>query len=95
MTAVVAVQAQEAVGQDPAAQVGAQLLLDEPGRRLTAGVRSGQEGLELLAHDLVQERVNGGSRHVAPLGPMPLHPDRIGCRWHAEGGCASRQLLPA
>jgi uncharacterized protein (DUF697 family) len=45
LSAIVAVQAEEAVGGDAAAQVGAQLLLDEAGRGLAAFSGAGEEGL--------------------------------------------------
>jgi len=66
--AVVTTQAQEPVGEDPAAQVGPQLLLHEAGRWLPAGRRAGQKGLEPLAHHAVQERLLG---IVAGLGLSP------------------------
>ena len=59
MAAVVAAQAQEAVGEDPAAQEGAKLLLHEVWRGTLTRPRAGEEGLELLADDAVQEGVLG------------------------------------
>jgi hypothetical protein len=50
----VAVQAQEAVGEDAAAEEGAELLLDETRRRPIAVSGAGEEGLELLANGAVQ-----------------------------------------
>jgi hypothetical protein len=59
VAAVVAAQAQEAVGEDPAAQEGAQLLLDEMWRGTLPSPRTGEKRLELLANDAVQEGVLG------------------------------------
>ncbi len=53
--AVVAVEAQEAMRQDSAAQERAQLLLDEAGRGLLSASRLCEEGLEVLAYDLVEQ----------------------------------------
>ena len=64
MPTTVAVQAQEAVGEDPAAKEGAELLLDETGRWPLAGSCAGEEGLELLADGSVQEGLVGRSRAV-------------------------------
>jgi len=46
-------KAQEAVGEDAAAQERSKLLLDEVRRRALARPRARQEGLELLADDAV------------------------------------------
>src|SRR4029450_3908120 len=54
VTAVVAAQAQEAVGEDAAAQEGAELLLDEVRSGALASSRAGEEGLELLADGAVR-----------------------------------------
>ncbi len=62
--AVVAVQAQEPVLEDAAAQVGAELLQDEAGDRLVPLAGALQEGLELVAHGPVQQRVLGRARFV-------------------------------
>jgi hypothetical protein len=53
VTTVVAMKAQEAVGEDAAAQERSKLLLDEVRRRALARPRARQEGLELLADDAV------------------------------------------
>jgi hypothetical protein len=60
----VAVQAQKAVGEDPAAKKGAELLLDETRRWPLAGSCAGEEGLELLAKGAVQGGLVRGSRAV-------------------------------
>jgi hypothetical protein len=97
---VVAVQAQEAVGEDAAAQEGADLLLDEVRRRPLAGSRPSQERLELLAHDAVQECLLRRARcvispravAVARTGrPALQHPTaemRRACRVRARGESA-------
>jgi len=66
--AVVAAQAQEAVREDAAPEVGAKLLFDEAGTGLVASARVCEEGLELLAHDLVQEGLLGAAGCVAVWG---------------------------
>jgi hypothetical protein len=48
---VVAAQAQEAEGEDAAAQEGAELLLDEVQRGTLPRSRAGEERLELFADD--------------------------------------------
>jgi len=62
--AFVAVQPQEAVGQDAAAKVGAQLVFNEVGCGLAAFARPEQEGLDLVANGLVQQRRPGRARLV-------------------------------
>ena len=57
VAALVAAQAQEAVGEDAAAQEGAELLLDEVRRWTLPRSRAREEGLELLADDAMQKRV--------------------------------------
>ena len=57
MAALVAAQAQEAVREDAAAQEGAKLLLDEVRRRALASSSTGQERLELLTDDAMEERL--------------------------------------
>ena len=52
------------VSQDSATEVGAELVLDEVWRRLLALAGTGQEGLELVADGLVEQRVGGASRGV-------------------------------
>jgi hypothetical protein len=53
-SAAVAVHAHEAVRKDPSTQEGAKLTSDEAGHRSLARGSAGQEGLELLLHDLVE-----------------------------------------
>ncbi len=62
--AVVAVQAQESVGEDAAAQIGAELVLDEAGRRLIALASAREKGFELVANGLVEQRAFGTPRLV-------------------------------
>ena len=54
VAAGIAVEPQKAVGQDPAAKVGAKLLLDEAGYGLILLAGAHEERLELLADDAVQ-----------------------------------------
>jgi hypothetical protein len=62
--AIVAVQAQEAMGEDAAAQEGLELLLDEAGHGLFVRLRARQEGLELLLDDVVEEALFGAMSRV-------------------------------
>ena len=64
VAAVVAVQAKKAVGEDAAAQEGAEIVLDEVRRGALASPRPGEEGLDLLADDAVQERLLRRARCV-------------------------------
>src|SRR4029453_3580759 len=89
VAAVVAVQAQEAVGEDAAAQEGPELLLDEVRRRTLTGSRAGQEGLELLAEDPVAGRLLGGARRVSVVGMLRFRHRaaaemRLACRVRAR-----------
>jgi hypothetical protein len=59
VAASVAVDPQEAVGQDPAPEVRAQLLLDEAGRRVLAFAGARQERLELFPDDRVERGLLG------------------------------------
>jgi hypothetical protein len=54
MTAGVAVDTQESVGEDAAREISADLALHESRRRRAGRPRSGEEGLELVAHDFVK-----------------------------------------
>jgi hypothetical protein len=63
VAAGVAVEPQKTVSKDSTAEVRAQLLLDEAGRRAIAFARSCQEGLEVFTNDRVQRSL---------LGPMAL-----------------------
>jgi hypothetical protein len=49
----VAVEPEEAVGEDSACEVRAERLLDEAGHRMVAFSGPREEALELLAHDAV------------------------------------------
>jgi len=68
--AVVAAQARESVCEDPAAQKGAQLLLDEPRHRMTLLERRREEGLELGANRSVEQVLLG----VVGAGSSRHHP---------------------
>jgi len=59
LPAVVAVHAQEAEGQDAAAQIGAELLLDEAGSGLAARASVGEEGLEPPLDDAIEDALLG------------------------------------
>ena len=52
MAAVVAVKAEEAVGEDSAANEGTELLLYESGSGMLSASCASKEGLEVLAKDL-------------------------------------------
>ena len=65
VTAHVAAQAEEAVGEDAAAEEGAELLLDETRNGRLRGSRAGQERLELFTYDAVEKRLLGRSQCVA------------------------------
>jgi len=66
-TALVAVHAHEAVGEDAAAEERPELALDEARRRPLAGLRPGQEGLELRPHRPVQHARLGPARCVSGM----------------------------
>jgi hypothetical protein len=57
MTARIAVETEEALGEDAAAQERAKLLLDEVGRGLISAVGTREEALQLLANHLVKKRL--------------------------------------
>ena len=59
MSTIITVQAKKAMSQDAVAEEGAQLLLDEAGNGLIPALRSGEEGLQLLA-DARCRRVRSG-----------------------------------
>ena len=59
MPAVVAVEAEEVMGQDAAAKEGAELLFDEAGSRLVLASRLRKKALEILSYDLVQKGAFG------------------------------------
>ncbi len=60
--AIVAVQAQETMGEDAAAQEGMKLLLDEAGYGPFASLRARQEDPEFLLDDVVEDALFGGCR---------------------------------
>lgn len=68
MAAGVAVHAREAVGEHAALEIGAYLALDEArdGRPRRSGAL--EEGLEVLAHDAVEERLLGLVTFVFDVG---------------------------
>ena len=67
MPAVVAVEAEEAMGQDAAAKEGSELLLYEARSGLVSASRAGEEGLELLTNDPMEERLLRRPRVVGAL----------------------------
>jgi hypothetical protein len=75
--AIVAVQAQEAMGEDAAAQEGMELLLDEAGHGLFASLRARQEGLEFLLDDVVEDALFGAMSCVGALRASALRVRRI------------------
>jgi len=80
--AVVAVQAQEAIGKDAAAQEGLKFLLDEAGHGLLASLRARQEGLEFSLDDVVEDALFGAMSCVGALRASAL---RVGRMWSV--GC--------
>lgn len=102
-SAVVAVHAHEAVGQDPAAQEAAELALDEARHDAFVRVGPGQEGLELRLDDAVEHaplRLSAGV--LVPSTPaVPVRRvESGGCRsGHAvrplPGACPSRAASSA
>ena len=66
--ALVAVEPQETVGEDPALEVRAELPLDEAGHGPIAFSGAREEGLELLANDGVQHGLFGAAWFVAACG---------------------------
>ena len=79
--AIVAVQAQEAMGEDAAAQEGMELLLDEAGHGLFASLRARQEGLEFLSDDVVEDALFGAMSRVGALRTAVL---RVRRRWSVD-----------
>jgi hypothetical protein len=59
----------EAVGEDPALEVGAQLALDEARCGAVPFSGAGKEGLDLLADNAVEDALLGLSARVADLTP--------------------------
>ena len=59
---------QEAMGEDPAFEVRAELPLDESGHRSIAFSGAREEGLELLANDGVQHGFVRAASFVRPCG---------------------------
>jgi len=106
VAALVAAQAQEAVGEDAEAQEGAEIPLDEMRRGTLARPCAGEEGLELLADDAVQERLLRRARHVTrprvvafgrTEGPALQHCTaamRRACRVRARGEALPTGLEP-
>jgi hypothetical protein len=75
--AIVAVQAQEAMGEDAAAQEGMELLLDEVGHGLFASLRARQEGPEFLLDDVVEDALFGAMSRVGALRTSALRVRRM------------------
>ena len=79
--AIIAVQAQEAMGEDAAAQEGMKFLLDEAGHGLLASLRARQEGLEFLLDDVVEDALFGAMSYVGALRISAL---RVRRRWSMD-----------
>ena len=75
--AIVAAQAQEAMGEDAAAQEGMELLLDEAGYGLLASLCARQEGLEFLPDDVVEDALFGAMSRVGALRTSALRVRRM------------------
>jgi hypothetical protein len=75
--AIVAVQTQEAMGEDAAAQKGVELLLDETGHGMFASLRARQEGLEFLPDDVVEDALFGAMPCVGALRTSTLRVRRV------------------
>ena len=84
----VAVQTQESVSRDAAAEVGVKLLLYEAWCGLVAFTGASQERLELVAYGLVEERVGRSPRCV--FGCWVAGPERRRARSRGPS-CASRR----
>ncbi len=90
MPAVVAVKAEEAMGEDSAANEGTEFLLDEAGRGLLPGSRASQERLEVLADHLVEQGslglvaliLDGGRPSAGPSSPPGS--EQLRCRFTAR-----------
>jgi len=87
-----AAHAQEAVGEDAAAEKRPELALDEAGHGAVALPGAGEEGLELLAHDGVEHGLVGASTGV---GRRNAEPARAGGRREHRIGGHSRSGLRA
>ncbi len=72
MAAVVAVDAQKAMSQDAALEITAHLALDEPGDGGPHPSCAGEEGLEFVADDLVEEGLLGLVAFVPGDGWGPI-----------------------
>ena len=59
MPACVAMDTKESMSEDPAFEIGPDLSFDEPGNGRALPPRTSQEGLELLADDLVKKGLFG------------------------------------
>ena len=79
--AIIAVQAQEAMGEDAAAQEGMKFLLDEAGHGLLASLRARQEGLEFSLDDVVEDALFGAMSRVGALRTSAL---RVGRMWSMD-----------
>jgi hypothetical protein len=64
----IAVEPKETTGEDATREIGAQLALDEAGHGVLALAGAREEGLELLADDLVQQGLLGAVACVAGVG---------------------------
>ena len=77
MPAVVAVHAHEAMGQDSAAQEAAELALHEAGHGSIPVLGAGQEGLELLLYDPIEDALLGAAARVIPCFALGVEARRV------------------
>ena len=84
--AIVAMKPGKPTGEPPAPEHVAKLLLDEPRQAFPVAQTGclGAEGLEILAHDLIDRALGGPARFVSRRG-------RGHCR--PEGGCRASEVL--
>ena len=80
VAALVAVQAEEAMSQHAAFEIGAELALDETGNGMATPASSGQEGLELRLDDAVKDALLGTTSLVALLLAAAARVTRMGNR---------------
>jgi hypothetical protein len=80
--AIVAVQAQETMGEDATAQEGMKLLFDEAGHGLFARLCACQKGFEFLPDDVVEDALFGAMSCVGALRTSALRVRRM---WSMDG----------
>jgi hypothetical protein len=76
-SAVVAVHAHEAVGQDAAAEISPELAVDEPRHRPLAGLCPGEEGLELGLDHAVEDALLGVAAGVGAAATAAVSMERM------------------